>query len=74
MTELEGRLPIFSGFYGTFFDPDYALDVDYMVRSRLESLLDRGDAGLRGISRRSSAGKLCSSATRIPIYNDIRML
>lgn len=27
MTEIEGRLPIFSGFYGTVFDPDYALDV-----------------------------------------------
>lgn len=34
MTEIEGRLPIFSGFYGTVFDPDYALDVDYMVRNK----------------------------------------
>ena len=34
MTEIEGRLPIFSGFYRTVFDPDYALDVDYIVRNK----------------------------------------
>lgn len=73
MTEIEGRLPIFSGFYRTVFDPDYALDVDYIVRSRLESLLDRGDAEAAGNFPEKfcrKAVQFCYENTDIQRYQD----
>lgn len=71
MTEIEGRLPIFSGFYGTVFDPDYALDVDYMVRSRLESLLDNAGAA-RNFPEKfcRKAVQFCYENTDIQRYQD----
>ena len=62
MTEIEGRLPIFSGFYGTVFDPDYALDViecderrkqatDLIMESNPEFDLDAALLGLLEATR-----------------------